>query len=288
MAAKPRITIVGAGNLGRALGLSLRKAGYRVEAVVARAKGGSLTRARRLANELGARAVTLTQLTIEAEVVWLCVPDAQIAGAAESLAGARRWNGQVVFHSSGPLTSDELGALRRRGAVVASIHPLMTFVRKSRPSLEGIAFAIEGDTRAVRVARRIVQDLGGTIHAIPKRDKAAYHAWGTFASPLLTAFLATTEQVAAGAGVSGKEARKRMLPILQQTLSNYMKLGAADSFSGPIVRGDVEIVKRHLRVLREIPAATEVYLALAKAALRYLPAKNRRLLQDVLNQQHRA
>jgi len=79
-----------------------------------------------------------------------------------------------------------------------------------------------------------------------------------------------------------------MLPILQQTLSNYMKLGAADSFSGPIVRGDVEIVKRHLRVLREIPAATEVYLALAKAALRYLPAKNRRLLQDVLNQQHRA
>ena len=79
-----------------------------------------------------------------------------------------------------------------------------------------------------------------------------------------------------------------MLPILQQTLSNYMKLGAADSFSGPIVRGDVEIVKRHLRVLREIPAAMEVYLALAKAALRYLPAKNRRLLQDVLNQQHRA
>ena len=288
MAAKPRITIVGAGNLGRALGLSLRKAGYRVEAIVARSKGGSLTRARRLANELGARAVTLTQLTIEAEVVWLCVPDAQIAGAAESLAGARRWNGQVVFHSSGPLTSDELGALRRRGAVVASIHPLMTFVRKSRPSLEGIAFAIEGDQRAAHVGRRIVQDLEGTAHTIRKRDKAAYHAWGTFASPLLTAFLATTEQVAAGAGVSGKEARKRMLPILQQTLSNYMKLGAADSFSGPIVRGDVEIVKRHLRVLREIPAATEVYLALAKAALRYLPAKNRRLLQDVLNQQHRA
>ncbi len=79
-----------------------------------------------------------------------------------------------------------------------------------------------------------------------------------------------------------------MLPILQQTLSNYMKLGAANSFSGPIVRGDVEIVKRHLLVLREIPAAREVYVALAKAALQYLPVKNRRLLRDVLDQRHRA
>jgi predicted short-subunit dehydrogenase-like oxidoreductase (DUF2520 family) len=166
--------------------------------------------------------------------------------------------------------------------VVASIHPLMTFVRKSRPSLRGISFAIEGDPPAIRVARRIVQDLEGTAHTIRKRDKAAYHAWGTFASPLLTAFLATTEQVAAGAGAGGKEARKRMLPILQQTLSNYLKLGAADSFSGPIVRGDVETVKRHLRVLRELPAAREVYLALAGAALQYLPAKNRRLLRGAL------
>jgi predicted short-subunit dehydrogenase-like oxidoreductase (DUF2520 family) len=161
----------------------------------------------------------------------------------------------------------------------------MTFVRRSRPSLEGISFAIEGNPRAVRMARRIVQDLGATAHPIRKRDKAAYHAWGTFASPLFTAFLVTTEQVAAGAGARGKAARKRMLPILQQTLSNYMELGAADSFSGPIVRGDVEIVKRHLRALCEIPAAREVYLALAKAALRYLPVKNRRWLREFLRQQ---
>ncbi len=288
MAAKPRITIVGAGNLGRALGRSLRKAGYRVDAIVGKAQGEALTRARLLAKELGARAITTKRAEIEADIVWLCVPDAQIANAAESLAATGSWKGRVALHSSGALSSDELSALRRCGAVVASIHPLMTFVRKSRPSLEGISFAMEGDPRAVRAARRIVQELGGTAHTIRRRDKAAYHAWGTFASPLLTAFLATTQRVAAGAGARGKDARKRMLPILQQTLSNYMKLGAANSFSGPIVRGDVEIVKRHLLVLREIPAAREVYVALAKAALQYLPVKNRRLLRDVLDQRHRA
>src|SRR6267378_1286798 len=98
MAAKPRITIVGAGKLGRALGLSLRKAGYRVDAIVARAEGVSLTRARRLAKEVGARAVTAKRAEIEAEVVWLCVPDTQIAKAAESLVATPSWKGRVAFH----------------------------------------------------------------------------------------------------------------------------------------------------------------------------------------------
>jgi predicted short-subunit dehydrogenase-like oxidoreductase (DUF2520 family) len=130
--------------------------------------------------------------------------------------------------------------------------------------------------------RRIVKGLGGHAYTIDKKDKAAYHAWGTFASPLLTALLATTEQVAALAGVKPKAARQRMIPILQQTLANYAAFGAADGFSGPIIRGDVDTVKRHLRVLRGTPAA-EVYIALARAALRYLPAKKKSSLKRILD-----
>jgi predicted short-subunit dehydrogenase-like oxidoreductase (DUF2520 family) len=282
MAAKPRITIVGAGNLGNALGASLRKAGYQIDLIVARADGRSLRKARSLAREVGSGAVAARRARIKAEVVWFCVPDARIAHAAKVLATATSWRGRVALHSSGALTSDELSALRRMGAAVASVHPLMTFVRGARPALAGVPFAIEGDAVAVHVARRIVADLGGNACTIRKADKAAYHAWGTFASPLLTALLAATERVAAAAGVQGQGARKRMLPILQQTLANYSALGAAHSFSGPIVRGDVETVKSHLRVLRRNPPAREVYVALARAALQYLPAKNKRLLREVL------
>ena len=135
---------------------------------------------------------------------------------------------------------------------------------------------------AVRVARRMVKDLGGSAYSIRKKDKAAYHAWGTFASPLLTALLATTERVAVTAGVSRKVARGRMTPILLQTLANYAEVGAAAGFSGPIIRGDVDTVNRHLRVLRGVPAAREVYRALSRAALQYLPAKKKNRLRQVL------
>ena len=112
--------------------------------------------------------------------------------------------------------------------------------------------------------------------------KEAYHAWGMFASPLLTALLAASEHVARAAGVRGKAARKRMLPILRQTLANYAKLGAPGSFSGPIARGDVATVGKHLKVLLEVPEVRGVYVALARSALRGLPAKNRAALGEIL------
>ncbi len=241
-----------------------------------------MRRARRLAREVGALAVAVERVNVRAEIVWFCVSDGAIAAAAESLLGAADWKSKVALHSSGALTSDELAALRQRGASVASVHPLMTFVRGSRPALEEVPFAIEGDRKAVRAASAVVQDLRGKAFAIRKGHKQAYHAWGMFASPLLTALLAASERVAAAAGVNRKAARKRMLPILTQTLANYARLGAAESFSGPLARGDVATVGKHLKVLGKVPGAREVYIALARAALRDLPAKNRAALEKML------
>jgi predicted short-subunit dehydrogenase-like oxidoreductase (DUF2520 family) len=280
--AKPLVTIVGAGNLAGALAVSLRGAGYVIDQIVSRGSAASLRRARKLAREVGASAAAAVRAQIRAEIVWFCVPDGAIASAAQSLTRAADWSGKVALHSSGALTSDELAVLRERGAAVASVHPLMTFVRGSRPSLAGVPFAVEGTAKAVWAARAIVLELRGQPFSIRKEQKAAYHAWGMFASPLLTALLAASERVAVAAGVGRNAARERMLPILRQTLANYARLGAPGSFSGPIARGDVATVGRHLKVLLEVPEVREVYIALARAALRDLPARNRAALEKIL------
>ncbi len=128
----------------------------------------------------------------------------------------------------------------------------------------------------------MVGDVGGTAYRIRNTEKAAYHAWGMFASPLLTALLVTTEKVAAVAGVRKNAARKRMIPILLQTLANYATRDSADAFSGPIIRGDASTIQRHLSVLRAVPTARDVYVALARAAMRYLPGKNKSTIARLL------
>lgn len=279
MAAKPQIAVVGPGRLGTALAVELTRGGYRVREIISRSDRASQQTAHKLAKLVQARAATSNNAGLQADLIWFCVPDREIAAAARELAPATAWKGKIAFHSSGALASDELNALRRRGAAAASVHPMMTFVRGSIPSLKGVPFGVEGDAAAMRVARRVIKDLGGEVFTVRKHSKAAYHAWGAFASPLLVAALVTAEKVARKAGLSAAEARKKMLPIVRQTVANYAKLGPAGAFSGPIVRGDVEVVRKHLRILRKVPAARGVYVALARAALHHLPVRSRKELE---------
>jgi predicted short-subunit dehydrogenase-like oxidoreductase (DUF2520 family) len=284
------IAIVGAGSLASFLAVALRDAGFTVTEIIARDLPRSMRRVRALASQVGAQAVSARFAALDAAVLWFCVPDHEIRRAASFLANhllARALSGDKVIlrfalHSSGALSSRQLDPLRTAGVAIASAHPLMTFVAGAHPSLKGVSFAMEGDAEATRVARQIVRRLGGKSFALRASRKAAYHAWATLTSPLLLAFLVTLEEAARAAGLTRQDARRMSLPIIRQTLENYSRLGPAQSFSGPLVRGDAETVAKHLAVLKKHPRALEVYGALARAAMRGLPVKNRKEMERLL------
>lgn len=275
---KPSIAIVGAGNLAQALAPALRRAGYRITNVVVRDRVGSRRRGSALARKVGVQVVTAGSL--RSDVLWICVTDDAIGPVARRMAS--RWNGRVALHSSGALSSDELAPLRKTGAAVASLHPMMTFVAGAAPSFAGVPFAAEGDAAAVSVARRIAQDLGGSFFSIASRAKTLYHALGAFSSPLVIATLAMAERVGEAAGIPKQQVPRMIEPILRQTLRNYSRAGAAKAFSGPIVRADLQTVRRHLQALRQVPGAREVYLALARSAMQNLPVRDPKSLKKIL------
>lgn len=247
---KPSIAIVGHGNLGRVLAGALKNAGYKVTIV-----------------PRGSRSKTA------ADVVWLCVPDRSIAAAARELATRANWKDRIVVHSSGALPASILSPLRKAGASVASAHPMNSFVEHSAIDLIGVPFAFEGEARALRTIRDIVRELthGAPTVSLEPEQKVLYHAMGAFASPLIIVLLSNAEQVGKAAGI--RDPRRYLSKILQTTLANYLHLGAAAAFSGPIARGDSATVKKHLLALKKLPRTRAVYRALLDSALAQLPTK---------------
>src|SRR3954466_2475985 len=283
MAAKPTITLIGAGNLAPAPGPALKAPGYQIDFVAARETASSRRRAAMLARLLEARTLSLSDAGPSSDIVWICHTDDALAETATLLARKAGWSGKIVLHSSGALSSDVLAPLKRKGASTASLHPMMTFVPGATPRMEEVPFAVEGDARAVSVARRIVRDPGAESFAIKKAAKPLYHALGSFSSPMIVAALVTAERVGRSAGLTASQTRRVMAPILRQTLKNYAERGAAAAFSGPIKRGDINTVLRHLKELKRVPGASEVYRALVKSALMDLPAKNREALAKIIH-----
>jgi predicted short-subunit dehydrogenase-like oxidoreductase (DUF2520 family) len=70
--------------------------------------------------------------------------------------------------------------------------------------------------------------------------------------------------------------------ILRRTMENYLANGTHAAFSGPINRGDVTTVRQHLRTLRRVRGAVELYRTLAKIAVSSFPVKNQRALEKLL------
>jgi predicted short-subunit dehydrogenase-like oxidoreductase (DUF2520 family) len=263
------VSIVGAGRLGTVLGAALGRRGWRVEAVYDRDARAS--RESRLIIGQG-RATTDIRVPARAgAVVVLTVPDDEIGRVAARLArSGGSWTGRYVFHASGLLPARVLDPLRKRGAAVASLHPVQSFPDKSAPArvFNGVSWGVEGDAAAVRAAEGIVKDLRGHVLLLAEGDKPLYHAACSLASNALAGLEGTAAGLLAASGMGEKEAAEVLLPLVQGTLQNVKKLGWKGALTGPVARGDIATVRAHLRALEAAPEAREVYLALGRQTLR--------------------
>jgi predicted short-subunit dehydrogenase-like oxidoreductase (DUF2520 family) len=163
--------------------------------------------------------------------VLLCVPDGEIAAAAAAVAP-----GAPVGHCSGATGLDVLA-----GHEAFGLHPLMTVPASGEPVFAGAGAAVAGTTpRALAVAEELAARLGLRATTVADEDRAAYHAAAAIASNFLTTLEGAAERLAATAGVD----RELLAPLVRASVENWVRLGAADALTGPIVRGDEATVAR--------------------------------------------
>lgn len=267
------VSIVGAGRLGRVLGRALRRVDWKIGAVVTRSQSSARSAVRAIGG--GIPLAGVSSRVLHANIILIATPDDAIAEVAAKLAriGGDEWRGKVVLHTSGALDDSVLAPLARRGAAVGSIHPLQTFSERSSPPLESIVFAIQGQSRAQRAARRVARAAGGVAVALRADAKATYHVAGTFASPYVLVVIECAMRILMDSGFSRRRAKMALLPLVKQTLANFERFGAKESWTGPISRGDFATIARHQAVLAKSPAEIrDVYAALARLSARLLVA----------------
>jgi predicted short-subunit dehydrogenase-like oxidoreductase (DUF2520 family) len=245
------LSIVGAGRLGRALGKRMRELGWKIGAVVTRNESS----ARRAVRFIGAgtACVGMSRRILASTCILIATPDGAIEEVAKELAriGGEELQGQVVLHTSGAMDSSVLTAVRACGAAAGSMHPLQTFNGVTVPPLEGKVFAIEGDAMAVRTARKIARALGAAPSQIEPQKKPLYHAAAALAAGHTLVVVEAAVQLLMSLGTKRSEAIRALLPMTRQVLQNYERLGPRAAWTGPLARGDYEVVAKHLNVLQE-------------------------------------
>lgn len=242
-----KVGFIGAGTVGTALAVSLSQKGGRVLAVFSR----TLSSAQRLAQLVPGCQVCQTAQGVAdtAELVFITTPDDVIPEVANEV----KWHkDQNVIHCSGAHSTDILEPARRLGANVGSFHPLQTFasVNEAIKNLPGSAFALEAEEPLLPRLKELAAILNGRWVELKPGDKVLYHTAAVFVSNYLVTLVKLALDLWQGFGVPPKEATESLLPLLKGTVNNIENIGLPDCLTGPIARGDLGTMSKHLDALK--------------------------------------
>ena len=266
------VAVIGPGRIGQAMGRLLAQAGIAVVCVAAR----RLAAARNAARFIGqGRAVRLEDLgPQDAAVFLITTSDSSVAQLAANLAkrgqGEKPWLGKVVLHTCGSLPSDVLRPIKRKGAAIGSLHPFQTVPspQAGMRNLRGGFWGIEGDRRAVRVAKNWIKLLEGVAFPVWSGKKTLYHLSAFISCATVVTLMAEAADLLKLAGVPEKISRPMLRQFVGQTAGNFADLGPR-ALTGPAVRGDWVTIRRHLAALsKAAPEFVPVYRSLLTAMLR--------------------
>ena len=265
---RPRLLLVGAGRVGTAVAILLKRAGWSVAGVI------SLTPA---SAERGAALLDAPVAPIEgapaADLYLLGVPDDAIEEVAGSLA-AQASPGAVAVHLAGSLGTEPLGPLSDRGLGVAALHPVQACpdIETAVERIPGSAWGVTCEPGLRDTCERLVEAAGGTAVLVPEADRPLWHAAAVMTSNGIAALLAFGGSILDAIGID--DPVSVLGPLAAGTVENARAGGGGGAtLTGPVVRGESATIGRHLGSLRSaapdlVPAYRLVAETILAAAVR--------------------
>jgi predicted short-subunit dehydrogenase-like oxidoreductase (DUF2520 family) len=243
-----KLGFIGAGPVGSTFGVRLSEQGYPVVGVADISRAA----AERFAKLVpGCRVFQKNQELVDAaDLVFITTADDFISKVSSEL----KWRqGQVAVHCSGASTLQSLEAARQQGARVGSIHPCQTFagIEQAIENLPGSTFGIEAEEPVKTTLTEMARALKGDIVYLTSEDKVLYHAAAAIACNYFTTIVKLATGLWENFGKTSADGIKAYLPLLRGTLTNIETVGFPQCLTGPIARGDVATIRRHLAALEK-------------------------------------
>ena len=252
-----RIGFVGVGRLGTALAWSFAQRELRVFAVTSMVAAD----AQKLAASIEGCAVlpSAQQVVDGCDLVFVTTPDDAIAATAASA----RWRRDVfAVHCSGVTDVSALDAAARGGAVTGGFHPMQTFGDPAAAvrSLPGCTITIEAPEPLNATLVAIAQRLECRVNRLPPGMRGCYHAAAGYTSQFINALFAEAARIWQSWGASEEDAVRALLPLARGTLASIESAGLADGMPGPVSRGDIGSIEKHVAALAPLgPDVLEFY-----------------------------
>jgi predicted short-subunit dehydrogenase-like oxidoreductase (DUF2520 family) len=240
---KHKIAIIGAGKIAYSLSSALQKSGFDVQIVIST----KLSSAKLLANKFSIPLYSdkLKNIPSDVNIFFLTVPDGEIKKTADALSRMKKeFKDKICIHFSGVETIDALKSIQKKKGATGSLHIIRPFPSKEVVDIKNSPASIETDNKPARFfLLQLCRKLKLKPHRISSEQKVFQHIAAVHSSNFLVGNLFNAFSLISSKNNAPKNILKN---TTQSALENVFRLSPAKALSGPIDRGDIYTIKKHL------------------------------------------
>lgn len=266
------VVLLGAGRVATHLAPALVGAGYKLLQIWSRTE----TSARTLAQSLGVpHTDNLDAVVPDADVYIACVADGALPEVARKVvshslqqrqvgidgqdASSGAGRGSLFLHTAGSVSMD---VWREAGATHYGIlYPLQTFSKERAVNMHDVSLFIEAsDAKAKVKTEALARRLSEKVFWADSERRARLHIAAVFACNFTNAMYDVAHRLLASDNISFDV----LLPLIDETTKKVHTLTPHEAQTGPAVRGDENVMQRHIDALAEDKDLQQLYQAISQ------------------------
>lgn len=165
----------------------------------------------------------------------------------------------IVVHTSG---SQPLSILDDSGSQNMGVfYPLQTFSKTKKVDFKSVPIFIESEKPDIeKTLMKMAKAISGKVKRINSEERKALHIAAVFASNFSNHMLTIAKEITKQNDLDFDVLK----PLIAETLNKSLEIGPEKSQTGPAVRGDFEILERHMEFLKENPELAEIYKVISQ------------------------
>ena len=244
------ITIIGSGNVATHFGKAFLASGAKIKEVCSR----NPVHAKKLAGILKAKAVSdLSKIGEGSDLYLIAVNDDSIAQVAEKL---NVKNG-IVVHTGGSIPMELLSKFPQHGI----FYPLQTLSKNTEISFEGLPVCIEAsDKNTFAFLESAGKCIGAAVYKLNSKQRAAAHLAAVFACNFTNHLYSISENLLK----KEKLPFDLLRPLIAETAKKVQTVSPAEAQTGPALRNDKAVMKKHLSALKKEKDLQKLYKKLSE------------------------
>lgn len=246
---KFKIAILGAGNVAWHLAPALEDAGHEITEVYARDLKKAMEITERVYSAEPKNDLDFSES--KAQIFILAVKDSAITEVADEVILPE---GSILVHTSGAMPLEILGY--SSASYTGIFYPLQSLTKGRKMDMEDVPFLVEAeDEETLQKLKKLAKSISPLVYQIRSKDRKAIHVAAVFASNFTNHMLRIAEEIMRRQGLD----YDMLKPLIIETISKSLQIGAKAAQTGPALREDYETLEEHHRFLSYNDQVAEIY-----------------------------